>query len=64
MKQALLSRYGSESKIKYDDYLKDGWTLIMHAVSNVQFRMVTYLIQKGVNINCEAGELLKTSSET
>lgn len=57
LKQELLRRYGSVAKIRYDDYLKDGWTLMLHAVSNVQIGMVMYLINKGANVNCEAGEL-------
>lgn len=56
MKQELLRRYGSEAKIKYGDYLKDGWTLLLHAVSNVQLHVVSYLINKKADVNCEAGE--------
>lgn len=59
LKQELSTRYGNSTKI-YNEYLKDGWTLMLHAVENLQFDIVRYLISKGSNVNSEAGEYYKT----
>lgn len=59
IKQALLKRYGSEVNINYDDYLKDGWTLMLHAVFNIQFNVVSYLINQKANVNHQAGKFRK-----
>lgn len=46
-----------EAKIGYDDYLKDGWTLMMHAVFNVQCHIISYLLSAGADVNREAGKV-------
>lgn len=56
LKQHLLQCYSTESNIKYDRPLKDGWTLMLHAVLNLQFDMLQYLISNGANVNCQAGK--------
>ncbi len=55
LKQELLGIYGTETKINYNNYLKDGWTLLLHAVSNLQYDIVKHLIHKDANVNIEAG---------
>lgn len=59
MKRTLLKRYGYEAKIDYNDYLKDGWTLMLHAVFNLQYNVVSYLIEQNVNVNHQAGKFRK-----
>ncbi|KAG4070491.1 hypothetical protein HA402_005723 [Bradysia odoriphaga] len=57
LKQELLRKFGSEARIQYDEYLKDGWTILLHAVACLQRDIVTYLVSKGANLNCEAGSM-------
>lgn len=59
MKKELQNHYGNESRIEYNDYLKDGWTLLLHAISNLQFDIVMFLINKGADINRESGRCLE-----
>ncbi|KAJ6647860.1 Ankyrin repeat, SAM and basic leucine zipper domain-containing protein 1, partial [Pseudolycoriella hygida] len=51
LKRQLLKRYGSEQNIVYDAYLSDGWTLMLHAVSNLQLNVVHFLSNNGADVN-------------
>lgn len=63
IKQDLLNRFGHENRINYNCDLRDGWTLMLHAVSNLHIHVVSYLIDKGADVNCHAGNLSHNSLE-
>lgn len=58
LKEILVKRYKTEKDIKYNEPLRDGYTLLLHAVDYQQLDMVSYLIKHGANVNCHCGKEL------